>query len=71
MFESFTRTWPMAGVHQGEFTVVVQLPIAPDDPQGQKPELRPLGEVWIGRESEEIWLLVRDLAEYPEDLLPA
>jgi hypothetical protein len=70
LFESFSQTWPLPGVYDVDFVVKVQLPIAPDDPQGQRPELAPLAAVWIGRESEEIWLLVRDIAEYPEDLLP-
>ena len=70
IFEFFRGTWPMAGVFDVDFVVKVQLPIAPEDPQGQHPELRPLAGVWLGREEEEIWLLVRDVSQYPEDLLP-
>lgn len=70
LFEAFAGTWPLPGVYDVDFIVKVQLPIAPEDPQGQPPELKPLAGVWIGREEEEVWLLVRDLSEYPEDLLP-
>jgi hypothetical protein len=71
LFENFIGSLPLAGVHEVDLVVKIQLPIAPEDPQGQAPELRPLAGVWIGREEEEIWLLVREVAEYPEDLLPS
>lgn len=70
LFETFSQNWPLPGVYDVDFIVKLQLPIAPDDPQGQRAELVPLAGVWIGRECEEIWLLVRELAEYPQDLLP-
>ena len=70
LFEEFSSALPLAGVYDVDFKLLVQLPIAPDDPQGQVPELKPLAGVWIGREEEEVWLLVRDVSAYPEDLLP-
>jgi hypothetical protein len=70
LFEEFSGLLPLPGVYDVDFTLRVQLPIAPEDPQGQAPELQPLAGVWIGREEEEIWLLVRDVSGYPEDLLP-
>jgi hypothetical protein len=71
LFEYFKSAWPMPGVHDVDFEVKVQLPIAPEQYPGQPASLLPLAGVWIGRESEEIWLLVRPEAEYPADLLPA
>lgn len=70
LFEEFNGLLPLAGVYDVDFTVLIQLPIAPEDPQGQVPELKPLAGVWIGREEEEVWLLVRDVSGYPADLLP-
>lgn len=70
LFEQFSALLPLPGVYDVDFTLTVQLPIAPDDPQGQAPELKPLAGVWIGREEEEVWLLVRDVPGYPADLLP-
>lgn len=71
LFEYFRGAWPMAGVYDGDFDVKVQMPIAPEQYPGQPVSLQPLAGVWIGRESEEIWLLVRPRSEYPADLLPA
>ena len=70
LFEFFRGSWPMDGVHDVEFVVKVQLPIAPEEGLVQDYSLQPLAGVWIGRESEEIWLLVRPQSEYPQDLLP-
>jgi hypothetical protein len=71
LFELFAGAWPLPGVYEVDFDVVVQLPIAPDAEHPQPQELAPLTGVWIGRESEEIWLLVRPQADYPADLLPS
>lgn len=70
LFEMFAAAWPLPGVYEVDFDVLVQLPVAPDEALAQAQELAPLASVWIGRESEEIWLLVRPPAEYPADLLP-
>lgn len=70
LFEFFRSAWPMDGVHDVEFVVKLQLPIAPEERVVQDYSLQPLAGVWIGRESEEIWLLVRPQSEYPQDLLP-
>jgi len=70
IFGVFVETWPMRHLKPEEFTVVVQLPIAPQEQGDQAWHLAPLGGVWIGREEEEIWLLVRPQSEYPDDLLP-
>ena len=70
LFELFMGSWPMDGVHDVEFVVKIQLPIAPEEGVVQEYSLQPLAGVWIGRESEEIWLLVRSQSEYPQDLLP-
>lgn len=70
LFEFFMGGWPMDGVHDVEFVVKLQLPIAPEEGIVQDHSLRPLAGVWIGRESQEIWLLVRPQSEYPQDLLP-
>lgn len=70
LFERFMGAWPMDGVHDVEFIVKLQLPIAPEEGVVQEYSLQPLADVWIGRESEEIWLLVRPQSEYPQDLLP-
>ena len=70
LFEMFAAAWPLPGVYDVDFEVVVQLPVAPEEEHAQPAELAPLAGVWIGRESEEIWLLVRPQAEYPQDLLP-
>lgn len=71
LFEFFMGSWPMDGVHDVEFVVKIQLPIAPEEGVVQEYSLQPLAGVWIGRESEEIWLLVRPQSEYPQDLLPS
>jgi hypothetical protein len=71
LFEYFQASWPMEGVHEVEFIVKLQLPIAPEEGVVQEYALQPLAGVWIGRQSEEIWLLVRPASEYPQDLLPA
>ena len=70
LFEFFMGAWPTDGVHDVEFVVKLQLPIAPEEGIVQDHSLQPLAGVWIGRESEEIWLLVRPESEYPQDLLP-
>ncbi|MDF3021483.1 MAG: hypothetical protein K0Q92_2786 [Steroidobacteraceae bacterium] len=70
LFELFMGSWPLDGVHDVEFVVKIQLPIAPEEGVVQEYSLQPLAGVWIGRESEEIWLLVRPQPEYPQDLLP-
>jgi hypothetical protein len=71
LFEYFMGAWPMAGVYDVDFDVKVQMPIAPEEYPGQPVLLQALVGVWIGRESEEIWLLVRPQSEYPADLLPS
>jgi hypothetical protein len=71
LFEMFASAWPLPGVHEADLEVVLQLPIAPDEELEQRAELGPLAGVWIGREAEEIWLLVRPQPEYPVDLLPS
>ena len=71
LFEMFMGAWPMDGVHDVDFVVKVQLPVAPDESLEQAVELIPLAGVWIGRMSGEIWLLVRPQSEYPADLLPS
>ncbi len=71
LFELFMGSWPIDGVHDVEFVVKIQLPIAPEEGVVQEYSLQPLAGVWIGRESEEIWLLVRPQSEYPQDLLPS
>jgi hypothetical protein len=71
LFENFAGSWPMDGVHDVDFIVKVQCPIAPEESPAQVPELLPLAGVWIGRMSGEIWLLVRPESEYPGDLLPS
>jgi hypothetical protein len=70
LFEFFVQSWPLDGVHDVEFIVKLQLPIAPEEGVVQEYLLQPLAGVWIGRESEEIWLLVRPVSKYPQDLLP-
>ena len=70
LFEYFQASWPMDGVHDVEFVVKLQLPIAPEEGIVQEYALQPLAGVWIGRQSEEIWLLVRPASEYPQELLP-
>jgi hypothetical protein len=57
-------------VYEVDFIVGIQLPIAPEEGVVQEYSLQPLAGVWIGLESEEIWLLVRPESEYPRDLLP-
>jgi hypothetical protein len=71
LFGYFMAALPAPGVYEVDFAVKVQLPIAPEQYPGQPVSLQPLAGVWIGRESEEIWLLVRPQWEYPADLLPA
>ena len=61
---------PMPGVLPGDFDVVVEVPVSPADEPTQVPRLEPLKGVVIGRESEEIWLLVNELSESPADILP-
>ena len=71
LFETFVNSWPMPHHQPNEFTVMMQLPIAPQE-QGDQPwQLAPLAGVWISREEQEIWLLVRPQSEYPQDILPA
>ena len=70
IFELFIGALPAAGVLPEDPEVLVQLPIAPDESIPQQSRLGPLEGVYIGRESEEIWLLVSPLSEYPADLLP-
>ncbi|HUQ12369.1 MAG TPA: hypothetical protein VM146_18810 [Steroidobacteraceae bacterium] len=71
LFEYFRSAWPMAGVHDVDFDVKVHMPIATEGYPHPPVSLLPLAGVWIGRESEEIWLLVQPQSEYPVDLLPA
>ena len=71
LFEYFQAALPLEGVHDVEFVVKVQLPIAPEEGIVQEYALQRLAGVWIGRQSEEIWLLVRPVSEYPQDLLPS
>lgn len=61
---------PMPGVLPSDYDVVVEVPVSPSDEPTQVPHLEPLKGVVIGRESEEIWLLVDEPAEYPADVLP-
>ena len=70
IFEQFHGALPMPGVLDENYEVMIQLPIAPDESAAQQPRLGPLQGVYIGRESEEVWLLVSPLSEYPADLLP-
>ena len=70
LFEYFASAWPLDGVHEVDLLVTVQLPIAPEEGADAPVSHAPLQGVWIGRESEEIWLLVRAISEYPQDLLP-
>jgi hypothetical protein len=70
LFEFFLQALPLAGVYEVDFIVGIQLPIAPEEGVVQEYSLQPLAGVWIGLESEEIWLLVRPESEYPRDLLP-
>lgn len=66
----FLEAIPMAGVLPADFEVMVEVPISPADAPTQVPDLVPLKAVVVGRKSEEIWLLVNELSEYPDDLLP-
>jgi hypothetical protein len=70
LFENFRSKWPTDGVHDVDFVMTIQLPIAPDDGAELPASVQPLAGVWIGRVSEEIWLLVHPQSQYPQDLLP-
>ena len=70
IFERFMGALPTPGVLQENHEVLIQLPIAPGEAVPQQARLGPLEGVYIGRQSEEIWLLVSPLSEYPADLLP-
>jgi hypothetical protein len=70
LFGYFMAALPMPGVYDVDFDVKVQMPIAPEEYGGLPVTLDALAGVWIGRESEEVWLLVRPQSEYPADLLP-
>lgn len=66
----FLGAIPMAGVLPADFAMMVEVPISPSDAPSQVPELVPLKAVVVGQESEEIWLLVSELSEYPAEVLP-
>ena len=70
LFDFFAQALAMAGVHEVEFVVKAQLPIAPEGLAIQDSTLA-LGGVWIGLAEDEIWLLLRPQSEYPQDLLPS
>ena len=70
VFSLFINHWPVREILNGDYELLVQLPLAEED-VGVKPrQLVPLAGVHVGIESEEVWLLVRPLAEYPVDILP-
>jgi hypothetical protein len=66
----FLAAIPMAGVLPADFEMMVEVPISPADAPTQVPELVPLKGVVVGSESEEIWLLVNELQDYPAEVLP-
>ncbi len=70
LLELFLDELPLPGVLPSDYDVVVEMPVSPADEPTQVPHLQPLKGVVIGRESEEIWLLVDEPAEYPADVLP-
>jgi hypothetical protein len=68
-FDVFMGGLPLPGVLEEDFTLMVQLPIAPEEVPGRE-TLSPLAGIHIGPECQEIWLLVRPIAEYPPEVLP-
>lgn len=69
IFGIFIEAWPMKGVLEDDYTVMVQLPVAPEESPGPT-TLVPLGGIRVAPESEEVWLLVHPESEYPPDVLP-
>lgn len=50
--------------------LMVELPLAREEPEGLEPYLSEICAVHVGAESEEAWLLVRPASEYPREALP-
>jgi hypothetical protein len=69
-FEMFMNGWPLPEFLDGDYDVMIQLPLAEED-VGVKPnEVVPLAGVRAGVSSEEVWFLVRPISEYPAETLP-
>ena len=69
-FEMFMNSWPLPEFLEGDYDVVIRLPLDEED-VGLKPDqVVPLAGVRAGVDSEEVWLLVRPISEFPADALP-
>jgi hypothetical protein len=69
-FEMFMNGWPLPEFLNGDYDVVIALPLAEED-VGIKPnQVVPLAGVRAGLNTEEAWLLVRPVSEYPAETLP-
>jgi hypothetical protein len=55
---------------EDDFRIVVEVPLLRDESGQDSTSLAELREVHIGRESQEVWLLVRPASEFAEGLLP-
>lgn len=53
-----------------DFRMLVEIPLLRDDTGTSSPSLAELQGVHIGRESREIWLLLRPASEFADGLLP-
>jgi hypothetical protein len=69
-FEMFMTNWPLPEFLDGDYDVMVMLPLAEEDVGIKPAQVVPLAGVHAGVKSEELWFLVRPVSEYPADALP-
>jgi hypothetical protein len=70
IFGSFIDAWPVPEVLQGDYELLIQLPLAEEDVGKRPQQLVPLAGAHVGVNSGEVWLLVRPISEYSPEVLP-